>query len=95
MEFHSVQEQVIVQKNSAIQVIERNQEQTEEQIVDVPALPIVDDAAEVVQIIPGSPMPQTMEESSDVLRLQKMLLSSVAAMGLLPALTNVPPSMSV
>ena len=35
----------------------------------------------VVQIIPGSPFPQTMEESSEVLRLQKMLLSSVAAMG--------------
>ena len=64
-----------------IQVNERIQEQTEEQIVDVPAPPIVDDTAEVVQIVPVSPMLQTMEESSEVLREQKFLLSSVAALG--------------
>ena len=45
------------------------------------APPIVDGTAEAVPIFPGSRMPQTMEESSDILRLQKMLLSSVASMG--------------
>ena len=73
-EFHSVQEQVMVQEIPETQVIERIQEQTEEQIVDVPAPPIVDDIVEVVQIIPGSLMPQTMEESSEVFRLQKIAL---------------------
>ena len=84
-EFHSVQEQVMVQEIPDTQVIERIQEQTEEQIVDVPAPPIVDDIVEVVQIIPHSLMPQTMEESSEVFRLQKLLLSSVAAMGRMQA----------
>ena len=50
-----------------ILVWERIQEQTEEQIVHVSTRPIVDDTAEAVSIIPGSPLPQTMEESSDIL----------------------------
>ena len=66
VEFHSVQEQVIVLEIPEIQVVERIQEQTEEEIVGVLAPPVVDDTAEVVQIIPGSPIPQTMEESSEV-----------------------------
>ena len=73
--------------------MERIQEQTEEQIVHVSAPPVVDDRAEAVPIIPRSTMPQTMEASSDILRLQKLLLGSVAAMGW--ALSNVSPSMSV
>ena len=75
------QEQVVGQEIPEVQVLERIQEQTEEQIVHVSALPNVDGAAQVVPIIPGSPMLQTMEESSDILLLQKMLLSSVAALG--------------
>ena len=33
-----------------------------------------------MQIIPDSPVPQTVEESSEVMRLQELLLSSVAAL---------------
>ena len=46
--FHPVQEQMTVQEIPEIQVIERIQEQTEEQIVDDPSPPIVDNTAEVV-----------------------------------------------
>ena len=74
-----------VQEILEVQVLERIQEQTEEQIVHVSAPPIVDNPAEAAPIIPGSPLPQTMEESSDILRLQKLLLSSVAAMGRIQA----------
>ena len=79
VEHPAVQEQVTV--HEIPQVLERIQEQTEEQIVHVSAPPIVDDTAEVVPIVPGSPLPQTREESSDILRFQKLLLSSVAALG--------------
>ena len=57
------------------------QEQTEEQIVHVSVPPIVDDTVEVVPIVPGFPMPQTMEESSDILPLQNLLKSFIVALG--------------
>ena len=69
------QVQVVGQGIPEVQVLEPIQEQTEEQIVHVSAPPVVDDTAEVAQIIPCSLMPQTMEESSDILRLQRLLLS--------------------
>ena len=47
-EFHPVQEQMTAQEIPEVQVIERIQEQTEEQIVDVLAPPMVDDTAESV-----------------------------------------------
>ena len=50
------QEEVIVQEILEVQVLERIQEQTEEPIVHVSAPP----TAEVVPIIPGSPLPQTI-----------------------------------
>ena len=43
-----MQEQMTAQEIPEVQVIERIQEQTEEQIVDVLAPPIVDDTAEAV-----------------------------------------------
>ena len=79
VEHPAVQEQVTV--HEIPQVLERIQEQTEEQIVHVSAPPIVDDTAEVVPIVPGCPLPQTREESSDILRFQKLLLNSVAVLG--------------
>ena len=63
-------------------ISQAHQEQTEEQIVDVPAPPIVDDTAKVVQVIPGSPLPEIMEESSEVLRLQKIALEFCCCPGL-------------
>ena len=62
-----------------------SREQIEEQIVDVPAPPIVEDTVEVMQIIPDSPVPQTVEENSEVMRLQELLLSSVASPSRVPA----------
>ena len=62
-----------------------SREQVEEQIVDVPAPPIVEDTVEVMQIIPDSPVPQTVEENSEVMRLQELLLSSVASPSRVPA----------
>ena len=49
------------------------------------APPLVDGTAEAVPIIPGSRMPQTMGRELRHLRLQKMLLSSVASMGRIQA----------
>ena len=60
---------------------ERFPERTLENIVDVWVPPTVEDTVEVAQIIPDSPVPQTVEESSEVVRLQELLLSSVAALG--------------
>ena len=71
------QEQIVAGETTLniVQVTERTQEQIvleriEEQIVDVPVPPIVEDRVEVAQIIPDPPGPQTVEETSEVVRLQ-------------------------
>ena len=49
-------------------------------MVDVPVPPTVEDTFEVMQNIPNSLVPRTVEESSEVMRLQELLLGSVAAL---------------
>ena len=67
VEFQPVLELVKVQEIPELQFLERIQEQTEEQVVDVPAPPIVDDTAEThvvegVKGIPQEPFPEEIEE---------------------------------
>ena len=68
-----------------MQVKERIQEQIvperiEEQVGDIPVPPILEKKVEVVQIIPDSLVPHTVEGCSEVMRLQELLLGSVAAL---------------